>query len=198
MGLTIALKHDGVVYMGSDSLVSKYGVKHYMVSENNYRIFRVKGCKEALMSLDGSLVEHNVARCQSPIPAGEPVRVELNFEYMVNKFVPQLLDLFYDRHILDISDDNYCCQSDMLVAYKDKIFEIYPDGGVLESSDYAAIGQGAVEALGSLFTTRNIDDPKERIKMALMAGMRTSNKISYPLIITDTKTFEFEIIEDMR
>ena len=68
MSLTIALKHKGIVYIGSDSLASRYGTKHYLTNPNNYRIFSVKGCDNMLMSLDGRILENNVARCNYLVP----------------------------------------------------------------------------------------------------------------------------------
>ena len=67
MSLTIALKHKGIVYIGSDSLASRDGTKHYLTNPNNYRIFPVKGCENMLMSLDGRILENNVSHLNSVV-----------------------------------------------------------------------------------------------------------------------------------
>ena len=84
----------------------------------------------------------------------------------------------------------------MIVAYRDKLFEIFSDGAVVECDDYAAIGNGVEEALGSLLTTSDIKDPKERILMALKAGLTNNNRVAYPLVITNTETCEFETFDE--
>ena len=195
MSLTIALKHEGIIYMGSDSIACR-DVKHYLTNPNSYRIFPVKGCDNMLMSLDGRIVEHNVARCNYLVPETVAMKGEIDFEFMVNEFVPHLFDLFDDRHVLKCKDNDYSCESDMIVAYRDKLFEIFSDGAVVECDDYAAIGSGVEEALGSLLTTSDIKDPKERILMALKAGLANKIRVAYPLVITNTETCEFEIIEE--
>jgi len=195
MSLTVALKHEGVVYIGSDSLACRYDMKHYLTNPNSYRIFQVKGCDNMLMSLDGRIVEHNVARCNYLVPEAVAIKGEIDFEFMVNEFVPHLFELFDERHILNRKDDDYSCESDMIVAYEDKLFQIFNDGAVIECDDYAVIGCGVEEALGSLITTSDIKDPKERILMALKAGLKNKTKVAYPLVISDTKTCEFETFD---
>ena len=196
MSLTIALKHKGIVYIGSDSLASRYGTKHYLTNPNNYRIFPVKGCDNMLMSLDGRILENNVARCNYLVPEAIAMKGEIDFEFMVNEFVPHLFDLFDNRHLLKHKEDDYICESDMIVAYKDKLFEIFADGAVVECDDYAVIGDGVEEALGSLLTTSDIIDPKERILIALKAGLGHKTRVAYPLVITNTETCEFETIKE--
>ena len=196
MSLIVALKYNGVVYIGSDSLACYYDTKYYLTNMNNYRIFKVKGCDNMLMSLDGRIVEQNVARCSYLIPETVAIKGEIDFEFMVNEFVPNLFNLFDERHILKCNDNQYECESDMLVAYKDSLFKIFTDGAVLEMDDFAAIGTGVDEALGSLITTEGIDNPKERVLLALKAGLRDKKRVAYPLIISNTSDCEFEIISD--
>jgi ATP-dependent protease HslVU (ClpYQ) peptidase subunit len=196
MSLVVALKHNGVVYMGSDSLACYYDTKYYLTNPNSYRIFKVKGCDNMLMSLDGRIVEQNVARCTYLVPEAVSIKGNIDFEFMVNEFVPNLLEAFNERHILKCNDNQYECDSDMIVAYKDSLYKIFNDGAVLEIDDFAVIGTGIEEALGSLMTSSNIEDPKERLLLALKAGLRDKKRIAYPLIITNTCDCEFEIITE--
>ena len=196
MSLTIALKHNGVVYMGSDSIVCRNGVKHYLTNPNSYRIFKVSGCDNMLMALDGKVVEHNVAKCSSLVPEAVAMKEEVDFEFMVNYFVPNLFEEFDARHLMCKKDDEYHCESDMIVAFKDKLFTVYADGAVIEFDDYSAIGQGYEEALGSLLSTYDIENPKERILMALRAGLANKSKVALPLVLIDTEKCEYEVYEE--
>ncbi len=196
MSLTIALKHNGVVYMGSDSLAHKGGVNFYLTNFNCYRIFKVKECSNMLMSLTGSFVEHNVARCSRLVPESVAQEGKVDFEFMVNDFVPRLFDLFENRHLIKKGNDDYSCNSEMIVAYKDKLFSIFQNGAVIESDDYLAIGDGVEEALGSLLTTAHIDDPKKRLLMSLRAALAKNANTAYPLLLIDTEACEYEIINE--
>lgn len=149
-----------------------------------------------LMSLDGRIVEHNIARCNYLVPEAVAIKGEVDFEFIVTEFIPHLFDLFDDRHILNKKDDDYSCESNMIIAYQDKIYEVFQDGAVIECDDYAVIGDGDEEALGSLITTSNIEDPRERILMALKAGLKNKTKVAYPLVISDTETCEFDIFDE--
>lgn len=192
MSLTVALKYDGVIYMGSDSLAYRGGVKNYLTNMNCYRIFPVKGCDNMLMSLDGRLLEHNVARCSYLVPEIVAIRGDVDFEFMVNEFIPHLFGIYDDRNLLSKDNGQIHCESDMIVAYEDKLFGIFSDGAVLEYDDYIAIGEGVEEALGSLISTCNIENPVERILLALRAGLKNKTRVSFPLVISNTATCEFE------
>ncbi len=194
MGLIVALKKDGIVYMGSDSLVVRYGVKDYLTNPNSYRIFPVKGCHNMLMALDGRIVKHNIAKCSYLVSETTSVKDNINFDFMVNEFVLRLFDLFEERHIINAKDEEYCCSSNMIVAFKDKLFQIFQDGGVVEFDDYIVIGSGKEEALGSLLSTELIEDLKKRILLALKAGLKGKTKVAYPFVITDTNSCKFEIV----
>ena len=197
MSLTIALKHNGVVYMGSDSNLPDLFRKYDLTNPNNYRIFPLKGCDNILMSIDGSLIEQNIARCTFLIPEANAMKGNIDFEFMVNEFVPNLFDIYDQRHILKIKENHYrSCESQMIVAYKDKIFQIFPDGAVLELDDFAVIGDGIDEAIGSLLSTQNIDDPKQRILLALRTCLKYKTEISYPFLITDTDSCQFELFNE--
>lgn len=197
MSLTIALKHNGVVYMGSDSNVSDLFRKYDLTNPNSYKIFSLKGCDHILMSIGGSLIEQNIARCTSLIPEANAMKGNIDFEFMVNEFVPNLFDIYDQRHILKIKENHYrSCESQMIVAYKDKIFQIFPDGAVLELDDFAVIGDGIDEAIGSLLSTKNIDDPKQRILLALRTCLKYKTEISYPFLITDTDSCQFELFNE--
>ena len=196
MSLTVALKHDGVIYMGSDSLAYRRGVKSYLTNKNSYRIFPVKGCDNMLMSLDGRILEHNVARCSYLVPEIISIKGGIDFEFMVNEFIPHLFEIFDDRNLLSKQDGQVHCESDMIVAFSDKLFGVFTDGAVIEYDDFTAIGEGIEEALGSLVTTCNIEDPVERVLLALRAGLRNKTRVAYPLIISNTATCEFETFDE--
>ena len=80
-------------------------------------------------------------------------------------------------------------QSEFIIAYKDKVFDIAPDGTVEEIEDYIAIGSGAEAALGSLKHT--IDEPiYDRLIKALDAASESNLFVSEPYVAIDTEDCE--------
>ena len=45
-------------------------------------------------------------------------------------------------------------------------------------------------------TEQTLTDPKERILIALKAGLGHKTRVAYPLVITNTETCEFETIKE--
>lgn len=192
MSVIVALKYKGKIYMGSDSMALRSSAIHYLTNENNRRIFKINGISNTLMALDGPVNESNVLSNSSLIKDNK----ELNFEYIVNNLVRDIFDLFDERNLLIKDEDGIRIYSDIILAHKDHLYEIFNDGSVIESDDFLAIGNGKDSALGSLFTTRFNDNPKERIIMAIKASIRDKSCSKYPIMIIDTETCEFEIIEN--
>ena len=80
-------------------------------------------------------------------------------------------------------------QSEFIIAYKDKVFDIAPDGTVEEVEDYIAIGSGAEAALGSLKHT--IDEPiYDRLIKALDAASESNLFVSEPYVSINTEDCE--------
>ena len=83
-------------------------------------------------------------------------------------------------------DKDIPINSEFLLAYKDKIFDIAPDGTVEEVEDYIAVGSGADAALGSLKHT--IDEPVyDRLIKALDAAAESNLYVSEPYVCMDTE-----------
>lgn len=92
--------------------------------------------------------------------------------------VTQLKDL-YESHGSD-KDDNV---TDYLIGVKGRLFELSSeDWGVAEVSE-VAIGSGGNFALGSLFSTSDIDNPMVRITIALNAATTYSPTCQGPFDI---------------
>jgi hypothetical protein len=73
---------------------------------------------------------------------------------------------------------------EFLVAYRGRIFRIYSDYHVGESTDdFDAVGCGEDIALGSLFSTRHaLDTPIARLDLALNAAQQFSSGVRGPFL----------------
>lgn len=95
--------------------------------------------------------------------------------------VPQLKELF-ESHGSNKDDD----ATDYLIGCKGRLFELSSeDWGVAEVSE-VAIGSGGNFALGSLFSTSDIDNPIVRITIALNAATTYSPTCQGPFDILYT------------
>jgi ATP-dependent protease HslVU (ClpYQ) peptidase subunit len=71
-----------------------------------------------------------------------------------------------------------------LVVYRKKLYEILIDFQLAEIPSYAAVGCGSSYALGSLYTTENIDmSPEDRITIALKASATFSASTGPPFVV---------------
>lgn len=196
MSIVVALKKDGVVYMGSDSLELKQGEKYIHTNPNNRQIFNVLGIKNMFMVMDGRTIESNLIRTKYLFSPKILKNVEIDFSFMVNYFVPRVFNILNSRDLIvkDEKTDIPLMSSDAIVVYQDKIYRIFPDGSVMDIDEFCALGEGSDEAYGSFITTEKEEDPIRRIILSLEAAINTQIDADYPIIITDTLTGEFKQI----
>jgi ATP-dependent protease HslVU (ClpYQ) peptidase subunit len=111
---------------------------------------------------------------------------KLDHEYMVTKFIPNLIKLFNDG-IKDEKDENK--GANFIIGTKNKIFEVQQDYSVLEPEDgYTSVGCGESIALGSLYSTKSLDIPiPDKIKIALEAAEHVACGVQRPFRIINTK-----------
>jgi hypothetical protein len=75
-----------------------------------------------------------------------------------------------------------------LVGYKGELFTIYDDYQVARSMlGFNAVGCGEDIAKGSMFSTKNISDPEERILQALAASEQFSTGVRGPFTVVSSK-----------
>ena len=74
-----------------------------------------------------------------------------------------------------------------MVGYKGRLFKIDSDFQVAEAKQkYNATGCGQGFALGSLFSTKNMEiAPKERLKIALKAAVDNSGGVRPPFVFKE-------------
>lgn len=112
----------------------------------------------------------------------------INHEYIVTKFIPNVIKLFEDNGY----GTNKSGEKEggvFLLAYKDKLWKVENDYQVGELFDnYDACGSGEDFALGSLKTTEDMNlSPMERIHLALQSASKFSVGVQPPFYIINTK-----------
>lgn len=195
MSVVVAIKKDGIVYMGADSQVTKGGTRATLSNPNNYKIWAVSGVEHSLMGGVGTLRDANIMRvADGLIPEIVDIKNNVDFRFVVKHLVPRMMDELQEYKLLCKNDDGVpYMDSSFLFAYKDKLYNIGSYGSVVEVDDFCAIGSGASEAMGSLFSTIDSDDPIKRIQNAIKSSATHDIYVDYPIVISNTKNTEFQI-----
>ena len=196
MSVVVAIKSGDKVYIGADSQVTKGGSRVSLSNPNNYKIWKVKGAKNCIMGHVGAVRNACVIRVMDNIVREiDVLKDNVDYEYVVNYVIPIIIDELKERSY--IKDEVFSgMDSSFIFAYKSNLYIIGSDASVLEIDDYCAIGSGESEAIGSLSTTSKDNNPKERILKAIKASATHDIYVDYPIVITDTKSTEFDIIKE--
>ena len=195
MSVVVAIKKDGKVYMGADSQVSKGGTRLSLTNPNNYKIWKVKGVDNCLMGSVGNLRDACVVRVMRGLVREiDAIKDEVDFEYVVGRIVPMIREELIDYGYIKKDGVFEGFDSSFLFAYQDKLYYINSDASVIEIDDCIAIGSGSSEAIGSLLTSMNIEDSKERIIKAIKSSATHDIYVDYPIILSDTESTEFDVL----
>lgn len=195
MSVVVAIKKDGKVYMGADSQVSKGGTRLSLTNPNNYKIWKVKGVENCLMGSVGNLRDACVVRVMRGLVREiDAIKDEVDFEYVVGRIVPMIREELIDYGYIKKDGVFEGFDSSFLFAYQDKLYYINSDASVIEIDDCIAIGSGSSEAIGSLLTSMNIEDSKERIIKAIKSSATHDIYVDYPIILSDTASTNFDVL----
>lgn len=197
MSVIVAIKHNGVVYMGADSQVTKGGSRTTLRNPNNYKIWKIEGSEHGLMGSVGNLRDACVMRLsRSFIDDYDEYLNRVDYRYVVTYVVPEIIKTLKKANFIKSKDDYIdFLDSSYLFAHQDKLYNISNDCSVVEVDDFVAIGSGAPEAIGSLLSTEG-EDPRTRIIKAIKASAATDIYVDYPIILSDTNKCEFLVITE--
>lgn len=198
MSVIVAIKKDGVVYLGADSQATKGSSRTSLSNPNNYKIWKVKGVDNCLMGSVGNIRDACAVRVINNLVSEIDVIYDsIDYEFVVNSIEPAIKKCLKDHEFVDKNDPYESMSSCFLFAYRDKLFTI-TYGCVIEHDDFVAIGSGECEAIGSLLSTTDETDVRERIIKAIKASAANDIYVDYPIILSSTDCTEFEIVNDKR
>ena len=195
MSVVVAIKKDGIIYMGADSQVSCGGTRSTLSNPNNYKIWAVSDVDNCLMGSVGMLRANNIIKVASDlIPEIVDLKGNLDFRFVVRHFVPRLMDELDEYTVLTKDRDNVIhMDASFLLAYHDRLYSIDRYGSVIEVDDFCAVGSGSCEALGSLLSSAAVTDPVERIKMAIKSSAAHDIYVDYPIVISNTEDTQYQV-----
>ena len=189
MSVVIAIKENGVTYMAADTQISFGDSKRHLKSDSLQKVWAVTDTPHCIMGGVGLARDLNLIRyCTSElIPEASVLKNEINVGTIMLNTVPAIFESIRNyTQLVTGCDKDIPINSEFVLAYKDKIFDIAPDGTVEEVEDYIAIGSGADAALGSLKHTT--DEPVyDRLIKALDAASESNLYVSEPYVCMDTE-----------
>ena len=189
MSVVIAIKENGVTYMAADTQISFGDSKRHLKSDSLQKVWAVTDIPNCIMGGVGLARDLNLIRyCTSElIPEASILKNEINVGTIMLNTVPAIFESIRTyTQLVTGCDKDIPINSEFVLAYKDKIFDIAPDGTVEEVEDYIAVGSGADAALGSLKHT--VDEPVyDRLIKALDAAAESNLYVSEPYVCIDTE-----------
>jgi len=185
MTCIVGLMHDGIVYMGADSMASN---GYTRAIRKDKKVFKLKSTKGALAGFTTSFRMGQLLMYADNLIDDT---VFVDHEYLVTHFIPSIQKLFEEGGFSKNTSGELSA-GDFLLAYNNKLYTIFSDYQVAEDiENYASCGSGEPFALGSLYSTEgSVLSPEERIHKALQAASAHCPTVSAPYYIMNTKNNE--------
>lgn len=198
MSVVVAIKKDGVVYIGADSQVTRGKVKLSLTNKNNYKIWKVNGTDNCLMAHVGAIRDACVIRTMEGLVRDIDVfRNYVDYQYVVERILPLIIERLEEYRFVKKNEKMDTLDSSFLFAFEDKLFLINYDCTVFEVDDCIAIGSGESEAFGSLMATKDMDDVEQRIKKAIFVSATHDIYVQEPIVIANTQSKEFKVFSHL-
>ena len=186
-------KKNDCVWIGGDSLGSNGFTK---AIEAQPKIFRNKVFKNVVMGSTSTFRHIDLLKYSETLfnEVDFYKDTPLDHEYMVTKFIPNIIKLFKDGLP---SEDEKERGANFIVGAKNKLFEIQGDYSVLEPErGFTSVGCGEYAANASMFTTEGMKlSIPDRIKLALQSAESCCCGVQRPFRIMNTKDEEVIVVE---
>lgn len=191
MTCIVGLIHEGVTYIGADSLGSN---GHSGVVRKDKKVFHMLDINNAVIGYTSSFRMGQLLMYGTGLIDPRD-KDHIDHRYLVTKFIPKVAELFRDGGYGKTSDGEKR-GGVFLFGYRDRLYKIESDFQVGESMQgYDACGCGDDFALGSLHSTEGSSySPIERIHMALQAASHFSVGVAPPYHILTTSSDKKELI----
>lgn len=170
MTCIVAIKNDNSILLGGDSAASG---NNRIVQRKDKKVFKRRGIG---FGFAGSFRIGQLIKYSLKIPK-RPANM-YNEEWVFNCLLAEIIKLLRENRLVkkNMMDCN------LLIVYMGQIYKVDSDFQIeLVEDNYAAIGDGADVALGSLYALREIDIPvKDKATLALNASSKYCTTVSEP------------------
>jgi ATP-dependent protease HslVU (ClpYQ) peptidase subunit len=191
MSLVVGIKRNGYVYLGADTQITAGIRKTNYTQENNYKIIRYPN--DILIGVVGSVASFMQIKYSDDvlkIPKDKKLTKKLVLNYIVNPLYKQFKKnerITTNEKGIDSQEVTY------MIAKHNQLFLVFTGGGIIEISDYVAIGSAERQAYQYLAQYNNVE-PEVLIKNALSFSSAYDQGVSSPFILINTNSYEYELV----
>ena len=198
MSTILAIKKNGRIYMAADTQMSCGEKKYTVLNTYDRKIHKLDN--GILLGFSGRVKGAQTVCAYSEIFT-VPTDGAMTKKHIVQNIIPKLRSLYLKYGLMDKMDDEPDRMSTaILLAYKDKLFEISDVFATVVIEHYDAIGSGARIAMAGL---RALDaEPEldgETINKRLVDILRISashtRSVDAPFFLIDTQDLTYRLIE---
>ena len=146
MSVVVAIKENGVIYMGADTMVTVGSGRRQLKTPHTQKIWSVNDTPNCIMGGVGYLSVINLIRYCSKniVPELAVLKNELDAGVIMEETMPQLCALITEyRKMCNTFEEKEGITSEFVIGVNDHLFLIATDGLVEELEDYTAIVSGA-------------------------------------------------------
>ncbi len=193
MSLVIAVKKGDTVYFGADTQTTCGRHKDNILREFNYKVQKLPN--GVLLSTTGSVRSKQLVLAHPELFAFDEKK-GLTYEFLATKTVPKLYALFKEENALENKDGEMVkTGTRLLIAWKDRLFEIAQDLTIYRYEYYQATGyMGTAQ-----YALQNFDysrDVNAQILRALQTGAKFTDSVSGPYVFINSKDLTYSVVEE--
>jgi hypothetical protein len=177
---------DGSIWMGCDSV----NCGSYQRIYKDPKIFIRKsknGTPWIIGAAGNSRIKDILGHLLPPLPNMQRSTLR---QKMVTEFIPTIQKLLDEHGQVAKKEGLETMDGILLLGHIGHLYTVSPNFAAIEQQEkYAAVGSGESEALGSLFTTKElgIEDPRKRLLYALQAAEKFRDTVRRPFRIMKIK-----------
>lgn len=185
MGAVVAIKKNDRIYVATDRIRTRMGVRWTLKMEENLKIKRLNdGVIVCVCGHVESVQNLYVHQNWFKVPKG----MEFGKKFLSTKVVPKLIDILDQKELLKRNDDGLPFMDDLYMIIKgEQIFIIDNDFGVVEAEDIGIIAADLDDMyMRGYLDNHEKNDIEELIQEAFKACSADKSNCSANIVITDT------------
>ena len=187
MSVIVAVKENGIIYMGADSQTTAGNRKTNYLNETAYKVVRLDN--GILVGFCGRVsARQSILSIKDVFTLNEEGK--LTKKHIVREIVPKLVDKM--EQIGD--EESGSLDVSILLAYKDKLYRITSGLNVIHLNENGSAGAGRDFANYALIAMKNLP-VKERLLKALMESAKRTESVGGPYVLINTNNLEYEVVD---
>ena len=191
MSILIALKQDGIVYMGGDREVSRDG----MMATSCIRVWDSPNSQGLVMGCIAPIDIISPLRNTELLDLSLPDDREFSYDFVRGPFVNRIRycirdGVSNDEAYSEDEKESWQVNAQFLIAKNDRLFAIDSTGNTIEIDDFCAVGEGSAAAFDSLMASAADESATSRIQKALSACAESGAKVDLPATVMNTRAPE--------